>query len=98
MTVVLLYTGIADLAQVEMFLKNVNKWQSLGLQLGILQPTLEKIEKEQRGDIDECKRKMLTAWLQQKDNVAVTGVPCCDVLKAALRKIGEKQLASEINP
>ena len=93
----LLYTGIADLAQVKRFLKNVNNWQDLGLQLGLLQPTLKRIDKEQRGLINECKREMLEAWLQQQDNVAVIGVPCCDVLKEALEKIGEKQLASEIN-
>ena len=96
-TVVLLYTGIADLAQVKRFLKNVNNWQSLGLELGLLQPTLKRIEEEQHGLIDECKTEMLAAWLQQQDNVAVTGVPSCAVLKAALEKIGENQLASEIN-
>ena len=94
---VLLYTGIADLAQVKRFLKNVNNWQDLGLQLGLIQPTLKRIDKEQRGLINECKREMLEAWLQQQDNVAVISVPCCDVLKEALKKIGEKQLASEIN-
>ena len=96
-TVVLLYTGIADLAQVKRFLRNVNNWQSLGLELGLLQPTLKRIEKEQHGLIDECKTEMLVAWLQQWDNVAVIGVPCCAVLKAALEKIDENQLASEIN-
>ena len=96
-TVVLLYTGIADLAQVKRFLKNVNNWQDLGLELGLLYPTLTKIGKEQHGLIDGCKREMLAAWLQQQDKVAVTGVPCCAVLKAALEKIDENQLASEIN-
>ena len=37
-TVVLLYTGIDDLADVKRLLKNVNDWQSLGLELGL--PTL----------------------------------------------------------
>ena len=98
MTVVLLYTGVADLAQVKRFLRDVNKWQSLGLELGVLQPTLERIEKEKRGLIDECKTEMLVVWLKRKDNnVALKGVPCCAVLKAALEEIGENQLASEIN-
>ena len=96
-TVVLLYTGIADLAQIKMFLKNVNNWRSLGLQLGLLQPTLERIEEDQHGLNDKCKTEMLTAWLKRKDNVAVIGVPCCPVLKAALEKIDENQVASEIN-
>ena len=80
-----------------MALKNFNNWLPLGLQLGLRYETLEKIEKEQRGHIDECKRKMLVAWLKRKDNVAVRGNPCCAVLKAALKKIDENQLASEIN-
>ena len=96
-TVVLLYTGVADLAQVKRFLRNVNNWQSLGLELGLLHPTLKRIDEEQRGLIDKCKTEMLAAWLQQQDNVVVTGVPSCAVLKTALEKIDENQLASEIN-
>ena len=38
MTVVLLYTGIDDLFEVEMALQNVNKWQRLGLALGLSTP------------------------------------------------------------
>ena len=97
LTDLLLYAGIDDLAEIIMALKNFNNWLSLGLQLGLRYETLEKIEKEQHGLIDECKRKMLAAWLKQKDNVAVTGVPSWAVLKAALEKIDENQLASEIN-
>ena len=97
MTVVLLSTGIADLVDVTRFLKDVNNWQHLGLELGILYPTLTMIEMNKRGLIYECKTEMLAAWLQQQDNVAVTGVTSCAVLKAALEKIGENRLASEIN-
>ena len=77
-----------------MALKNLNNWLSLGLQLGLLHPTLKRIEKEQHGLINECKTEMLVAWLKRNDNV---GVPCCAILKAALKKIDENQLASEIN-
>lgn len=83
---VLLYTGIADLAKVKKFLKNV---VSLGLELGLLYPTLEKIEKEQYGAIDNCKMNMLAAWLQQQDNVNKHGVPSWLILKTALEEIGE---------
>ena len=79
------------------FLKDVNNWQRLGLELGLLYPTLTMIEMNKRGLIYECKTEMLAAWLQQHDNVAVTGVPSCAVVKAALEKIGENRLASEIN-
>ena len=64
---ILLYTGIDDLFEVEMFLQNVNKWQRLGLALGLLYPTLERIDENQRGDIEKCRTKMIVAWLQQQD-------------------------------
>ena len=89
MTVVLLYTGIDDLFDVKMSLKNLNDWQSLGLSLGLLYPTLERIEEEQRGAIEKCKTKMIAAWLQQQDNVCKKGDPSWVVLRTALRKIGE---------
>ena len=96
MTVVLLYTGIADLFDVKMTLKNLNDWQSLGLALGLLYPTLERIDEEQRGAIEKCKTKMIAAWLQQQDNVCKNGDPSWVVLRTALEKIGERQLASEL--
>ena len=54
-TVVLLYTGIDDLADVKRLLKNFNGWQSLGLELGLLYPTLKRIEEEQQRVISKCK-------------------------------------------
>ena len=93
MIVVLLYTGIADLADVKKLLKNLNDWQSLGLELGLLYPTLKRIEEEQRGVINKCKTEMLAAWLQQQDNVARKGVPSWLTLKTALVNIGENELA-----
>ena len=97
MTVVLLYTGIADLVDVKKFLKNVVDWQSLGLELGLLYPTLKRIKKEQHGDISDCMMEMIAAWLQQRDNVSKNGIPSWAVLKTALEEIGEHQLASEIS-
>ena len=95
MTVVLLYTGIDDLFKVKVFLKSVVDWQSLGLALGLLYPTLEIIEKEQLGVVEQCKTKMLAAWLQQQDSVCQNcSVPSWSVLRAALRSIGENELAS----
>ena len=91
-TVVLLYTDIDDLFEVKMKLKNLNDWQSLGLALGLLYPTLKRMEEEQRGAIDKCKTEMIAAWLQQQDNVCTSGVPSWAVLRNALEKIGENQL------
>ena len=96
MTVVLLYTGIADLAQVKRFLKNVNDWQSLGLELGLLYPTLKRIKKEQQGDINDCMMEMLAAWLQQQDDVNQVSAPSLRVLQRALNNIGENELANKI--
>ena len=86
---VLLYTGIDDLFKVKMALKNLNDWQSLGLALGLLYHTLERIEEEQHRDIEKCKTKMIAAWLQQQDNVCKNGDPSWVVLQTALKKIGE---------
>ena len=94
MTVVLLYTDIADLFKVKVYLKSVVDWQSLGLALGLLYPSLKRIKKEQHGDISDCMMEMLAAWLQQQDNVSQNGVPSWSVLRTALRKIGENELAS----
>ena len=73
-------------------------WQSLGLALGLLYTTLERIDEEQRGAIEKCKTvcKMIAAWLQQQDNVCKNGDPSWVVLRTALEKIGERQLASEL--
>ena len=97
MTVVLLYTGIDDLLEVQMRLKSVLHWKKLGLALGLLYPTLQKIEREQHEKVDDCLMEMLAAWLQQQDNVSQNGVPSWSVLGIALEKIGERQLASEIS-
>ena len=89
-------TGNADLANIKAALKDLNDWQSLGLELGLTYSTLNRIEEEQRGVIVKCKTKMLAAWLRQQDNVAERGLPSCDTLKVALRNIGENKLAHEL--
>ena len=93
-----LYThvGINDLFDVKMALKNLNDWQSLGLALGLLYPTLKKIDEDQRGKTDKCVMEMIAAWLEKKDNVANKGVPSWLVLQEALRKIDENDLADKI--
>ena len=70
-------------------------WKRLGLALGLLYPTLESIEKDNDKN-DECKMKMLVAWLRQQDNVSQNGVPSWSVLGAALRRVGESGLAERI--
>ena len=91
------YAGIDDLFKVKMSLRPISDWQSLGLALGLLYPTLKKIEKEQHGMIDKCEREMLAAWLQQQYNVHQHGVPSWSTLQTALRNIGEDEVASKIS-
>ena len=69
----------------------------LGLELGLSYPTLKKIHNDHHGKgIDVCKMEMLAAWLRQQDNVSQVGLPSWSVLRAALRSIGENELASRI--
>ena len=79
-----------------MSLKTLVDWQPLGLALGLLYHTLKKIENDHRDKTDKCKMEMLAAWLQQLDHVPQKGVPSWSVLQAALRRMGEEELASRI--
>ena len=95
-TVVLRYTGIDDLFEVQTFLNQVVNWKNLGLALGLLYTTLQKIEGQYNNVVDDCMREMLAAWLQQQDNVTKKGIPSWTVLQTALRNIGKNELADEI--
>ena len=65
----------------------------LGLQLGIEYRTLQKIDEEQRGRIEKCKREMLAAWLQGEDNAKEQ---TWSTLVDALKKMGKIALAETI--
>ena len=64
-----LITAENDLCDVLAVIRDLNDWKDLGLQLGLLYSTLKKIDLEERGIINSCKIEMLSAWLQQQDNV-----------------------------
>ena len=85
-----------DLSEVMSLLHHFNDWMGLGVQLGLKYSTLESIEIDHNSKIGRCKMQMLVAWLKQKDNVSQYGVPSLSVLKAALKKIGENELANKI--
>ena len=91
-----LSAAIGDLFEVMMFLKNLNGWINLGLALGLLYPTLEILERD-NDTCDDCKRKMLAAWLRKQDDVSKRGVPSWSVLRDALKAIGENDLADRIS-
>ena len=88
--------AIGDLHEVKMFLKRLVEWQSLGLALGLLHPTLKKFENDYHNNTDRCKTEMLAAWLQKQDGVPLRGVPSWLVLRAALQEIEQNELADSI--
>ena len=83
-----LITATSDLCDALAVIHDLVRWKQLGLQLGLLYPSLKSIDHEQRGNIDSCRMEMLSAWLQQQDNVTSKGVPSWSVLRAALKRMG----------
>ena len=75
---------------------SVSDWKRLGLTLGLLYCTLTRIEQNRHFQQDDCIKDMLTAWLDQQDNVSQSGVPSWSVLRGALQRIGEHELADRI--
>ena len=65
--------------------QNISDWKRLGLTLGLLlKPTLTDIETHRHYKPEDCKIDMLSAWLEQQDNVSQRGVPSLSVLRAAV--------------
>ena len=88
---------MGDFVRVLEIVECVSDWKRLGVTLGLLyHPTLTDIETYRREKPEECKKDMLSAWLQTRDNVSVKGVPSWSVLRAALQRIGEHELADRI--
>ena len=48
----------------DLVLIKVTEWYELGLQLGVDDAELEEIEKNNRGDLRSCRRKMFRVWAQ----------------------------------
>ena len=78
-------------------IRDINNWKELGLHLGLLYPSLERIDLEHRGRITFCIMGMLYAWLQQQDNVLQKGIPSWCVLRDALKSMGEQETADRIH-
>ena len=74
---------------------DVNQWFPLGLALGLHYPTLEKIEIDKE-KVDDRRRQVLVAWLQQRDDVVAEALPTWRTLASALRKIKEHMIADKI--
>ena len=73
-----------------------SRWLPLGLQLGLLQPTLEDIKAMYNDDPEKCFYKCLTRWLKGVDKVNESGGPTVESLANALNKIGEGFVAAKI--
>ena len=96
--VIIIHTGTGDLVDVLEVVDSVSDWKRLGLTLGLLsKPTLSDIEIDRHYKQEDCRIDMLTAWLQQQDNVTQKGVPSWSVLKAALKRMGEHETADGIH-
>ena len=73
-----------------------HRWSPLGLQLGLLQPTLSDIRAKYRDDPENYLQECLTLWLSKADNVTESGGPTWDSLASALNKLGENATADKI--
>ena len=73
-----------------------HRWFPLGLQLGLLSPTLEDIKANNNDNVKGCLQKCLTLWLNKADKVNENGGPTWDSLADALQKIGETFTAKKM--
>ena len=75
----------------------VERWPELGLKLGLLQNTLDAIEKNHSGDSVHCLTECLSQWLCRADNVDSRGGATWDSLSDALRFINEITVANMLD-
>ena len=73
-----------------------HRWSPLGLQLGLLQPTLLNIRTKYRDDPESCLQECLTLWLSKADKVIENGGPTWNSLTDALKTIEEMFSAEQI--
>ena len=86
-----LVLGIDELINVIQHLEDARfdktKWKKLGGTLGLHINTLNMINKNESGDIEDCFRECLGEWLKRVDNVDKVGKPSLDTLADALDKM-----------
>ena len=88
---------MSDVLEVlNMYMFPYRRWFELGLLLGILQPTLAKIELDHCYDVVRCLQECLTCWLRRVDKVGEIGRPSWDVLATTLKKMEENFVAENI--
>ena len=86
--------NICNLDEVQTSVQDiVIDWKDLGLKLGLVHPTIEKINQENRGVINDCIREILAAWLKKEDNAKRRR---WSTLVDALQELNEYDLAERI--
>ena len=102
--VLLRLLDITDLNDVltilQKYLFNKTKYYDLGLNLGLLAPTLDAIRANNANSVNNVAdylRGCLSDWLCKADDVESKGGPTYYTLIAALRAIGENAVADGIN-
>ena len=73
--------------------ENIN-WFPLGLNLGLLDPTLKEIKQNNNDRAALCLRECLSKWLQRADNVDKRGGATWDTLIEALKGAGVQENAA----
>ena len=73
-----------------------DKWFPLGLQLGLLSPTLKVIETDHKDSVERRLQECLICWLSRADKVDEYGGPTLESLDRALREIGEVSTADNV--
>ena len=88
--------GSKKLSQLIVLLSPLVNWTILGLHLGIYHHELQKIDKEQRGSVDNCLAAMLQRWLEEEDGVKEFGGATKESLVSALQKMDEIVLSESV--
>ena len=74
-----------------------NRWQELGLRLGLHKNTLDTIERNNHGDVSRCLTECLSQWLRRADNVDSRGGATWDSLSDALQSMNEVAVADKLD-
>ena len=71
-------------------------WKTLGLKLGLYDPTLNSIQTNNPVDVDACLRECIASWLQRADGVDSKGEANYVTLAEALEEMEQKNTADHI--
>ena len=73
---------------------HIDDWYSLGLKLGLSDNSLKTIQRNNTGDLNACKREMLSQWLRQDTQATyqklVYALQECDEHVAATKMAEER--------